>query len=411
MAKRGRKPLPKSQYNISRDSIESFDQSKGNPNPSSLKTPRGQQTSVKGDKVTPLSVGLKDIDTSIVYYFNNVIKPTIIQNSNRVEVPIIYGSPERWKSFQKDGVYRDKKGKIMAPIIMFKRNQIQKDRSQGNKLDANNPINFGIFEKKYTQKNAYDNFAVTTNRIPIKEYYATVIPDYVTITYSCIVQTYYIEQLNKLIEDINYASDSYWGDPELFKFRAKIDSFSTTTEMGEGENRIVRGTFDIILRGYIIPDNIQKQLANFPKFYSKSSIKLGIETTTENLTDLDFIMFPTRKQKKQTPIFTDSDTTTVETGLSQSIINYVNSNTQITGIVNNKNTVEFKKPWLPSPEGLPNTSLKDFKFFINGVLIPNKAIVNFSTTSNSSILTINPEILGYELEQNDYIISIGKFLN
>lgn len=410
MENRGKKPLPKSQYSISRDSIEPFDQSKGNPNPSSLKTPRGQQTSVKGDKVTPLSVGLKDIDTSIVYYFNNVIKPTIIQNSNRIEVPIIYGSPERWKSFQKDGVYRDKKGKIMAPIIMFKRNQIQKDRTQGNKLDANNPINFGIFEKKYTQKNAYDNFAVTTNRIPLKEYYATVIPDYVTITYSCIVQTYYIEQLNKLIEDINYTSDSYWGDPELFKFRAKIDSFSTTTEMGEGENRIVRGTFDIILRGYIIPDNIQKQLANFPKFYSKSSIRLGIETTIEDLTDPDFITFLRTKPGKITPSFVDSPT--IEGGkVSQVSINYINTNLQTQGTKINTDTAEFNKGFLPAPDGLPSTSVNDFKFFVNGALVEPQAIVSFTDNVSSSTLVIDESILGYGFDQDDVIIAIGKFKN
>ena len=44
--------------------------------------------------------------------------------------------------------------------------------------------------------------------------------DYVTLTYSCIIQTYYVEQLNKIIEAINYASDSYWGNPERFKFKA-----------------------------------------------------------------------------------------------------------------------------------------------------------------------------------------------
>jgi hypothetical protein len=46
-----------------------------------------------------------------------------------------------------------------------------------------------------------------------------------TLTYTCIIQTYYVEQLNKIIEAINYASDSYWGDPERFKFRARIDKF------------------------------------------------------------------------------------------------------------------------------------------------------------------------------------------
>ena len=37
-------------------------------------------------------------------------------------------------------------------------------------------------------------------------------PDYLTITYSFTVFTYYVEQLNKIIEAIEYASDAYWGE-------------------------------------------------------------------------------------------------------------------------------------------------------------------------------------------------------
>jgi hypothetical protein len=48
-------------------------------------------------------------------------------------VPIIYGSPERWKSVQRDGFYRDKKGKIMMPLIVFKRTSVDKNRSIANK--------------------------------------------------------------------------------------------------------------------------------------------------------------------------------------------------------------------------------------------------------------------------------------
>jgi hypothetical protein len=57
----------------------------------------------------------------------------------RIAVPVIYGSPEKWKSVQKDGYYKDKNGKILNPIIMFKRDNIEKNRSTYNKLDANSP--------------------------------------------------------------------------------------------------------------------------------------------------------------------------------------------------------------------------------------------------------------------------------
>jgi hypothetical protein len=280
MASTGRKPIPKTQAEISDSLIQPYDKTLGNPNDVQKGFNRAEQTSWKGDPNKTFSVGIQDIDESIMYYFDNVIQPYVQQNGERISVPIIYGAPERWKSFQKDGYYRDKSGRIMSPIIMFKRNSLSKDRSIGNKLDANKPINFGVYGKSYSSMNAYDNFSVLTNRIPDKQYYAVVIPDYVNIQYSCIIQTYYIEQLNKIVEAINYASDSYWGDPERFKFRARIDSFATVQELTEGQERVVRSTFDINLRGYIVPDTIQKELNTIPKFRDKSKVLFGLEVSS-----------------------------------------------------------------------------------------------------------------------------------
>ena len=38
------------------------------------------------------------------------------------------------------------------------------------------------------------------NRIPAKQFYAVAVPDFVNLEYSCLIQTYYMEQLNKIIE-------------------------------------------------------------------------------------------------------------------------------------------------------------------------------------------------------------------
>ena len=56
-------------------------------------------------------------------------------------------------------------------------------------------------------------------------------PDYVTLTYDFIISTYYVEQMNKIVEAMNYASDSYWGNKERFQFNARIDSYATTVEI------------------------------------------------------------------------------------------------------------------------------------------------------------------------------------
>jgi len=65
-------------------------------------------------------------------------------------------------------------------------------------------------------------------------------PDYINLTYSGIIWTDYISQLNKIIEAVNYSSDSYWGDPERFKFMAMIDQFTNINELSNDDGRIVR---------------------------------------------------------------------------------------------------------------------------------------------------------------------------
>ena len=284
-----RKPIPKTQKEISIDQQRPSDSRYGNPNiptPSNenetgIQFNRSEKMSWTGDTAKPFSIGIQDLDEAVFYYFENVIKPFVYQNGERREVPIIYGSPERWKSFQRDGYYRDKSGAIMMPIIVIKRNTITKDRTVYNKLDANSPNLYGTFQRAYNPKNFYSNFAAINNKIPAKQLYAVAVPDFVNIEYSVIVQTYYMEQLNKIIEACEYASDAYWGNPERFQFRAFIDQFTTATELTQGKDRLVTGTFNIRLRGYILPDTIQKELNSTKVYNSKAKITISSEVVSD----------------------------------------------------------------------------------------------------------------------------------
>ena len=225
-------------------------------------------------------LGLQDIDEAIFYYFENVIKPSVLSNGDLVDVPVIYGSGERWKLAQKDGFYRDREGKVQTPLVMLKRESIEKRRDLGNKLDANNPQLYITQQEKYTKRNSYDRFSIINNRIPQKEFNAVVMPDYINLTYSGIIWTDYISQLNKIIEAVNYSSDSYWGDPERFKFMAMIDQFTNINELSNDDGRIVRANFTLKLQGYVVPDNIQKKLKEQnTRFFSKAQIVLNQSTT------------------------------------------------------------------------------------------------------------------------------------
>ena len=282
MATKGRTPIPKTQREISVSQHTSTDPQMGNPNSdyASVNNNRALNTSFKGDTVKPFSIGIQDIDEAILYYFVEVIQPFVIQNGQRLSVPVLYASPEKWKSMQKDGYYRDAKGAPMYPLIVFKRDTITKNRTIANKLDANGPNNFGVFTKKYSIQDAYSNFHVLNNRTPEKTYYATIMPDYVTIEYSCTIFTYYIEQLNKIVEAINYASDAYWGDPQRFKFQARIDSFNTVSELSDNAERAVKSTFNIKLYGHLIPSILQKDINAIKKFTDKTKVIFSLEATT-----------------------------------------------------------------------------------------------------------------------------------
>ena len=285
-----RKPIPKTQKQISIDQQQPSDPRFGNPNipiptqfnETGIDFNRSTKLSWKDDTSKPFSIGIKDIDEAVFYYFQNVIKPFVYQNGERRSVPIIYAAPERWKSFQRDGYYRDKKGAIMLPIMVVKRDTITKDRSVYNKLDANDPNLYASFQRAFNPKNFYSNFAAINNKIPSKQMYAVAVPDFLTVEYSVLIQTYYMEQLNKIIEACEYASDAYWGNPERFKFRAFIDSFTTQTNLTAGKDRLVIGNFNIRLRGYIIPDTVQKDMTAINKYNTKSKFIVTMETTSNS---------------------------------------------------------------------------------------------------------------------------------
>ena len=142
----------------------------------------------------------------------------------------------------------------MAPLIMFKRASITQNRNLGNKIDGNKAHNLQLFEKKYSARNAYSNFAALTSRVPEREYLVSIIPDYVTVEYTCVVFTYFVEQMDSIIESLNFASRSYWGDPSKFLFYSSIENFQDNLTFETGEDRVVKSTFTLTLNGYLIPD-------------------------------------------------------------------------------------------------------------------------------------------------------------
>jgi hypothetical protein len=419
---RDRKPIPKNTSEILQSQIEPYSVNGKPISDTVFSQNRGTDYSMKGDTVKDISIGLEDIDGAVMYYFNNVIKPTVIQDNNRMAVRTIYGNPERWKSIQADGFYRDGNGHVTLPLIVFKRDSVEKDRSLANKLDGNKVHNYQVVGSKYNKRNAYDKFDLINNRIPSEQYYITSVPDYITVNYSCIIFTNFVEQNNKIVEAIEFASDAYWGDPKRFQFRAKIDSFSTTVVIENGADRIAKTTFNIIMNGYIIPDTVNKELATTrSKFYTKSQVVFDMEVidaagVVSNVERLKFAnKAPLANSAGSTSFIGGGinvhNNTYISPDLNIAEVAYLNTNVLKTANTVTTSTAVFTGAVIlqpPAGSSLPPTSNDNFTFFVNGVNVAS-SLVTITEGGGDVTLLFNTAGMGYTLISTDEVIAVGKF--
>lgn len=374
---------------------------------------RAKEISLKGDKDKDFSVGIKDIDEAVSYYFNNVLRLSVVQNNSRLNVPVIYGTPENWKSVQSDGYYRDENGKMMAPLLMFKRSSLTQNRNLGYKLDGNLVNNVQIVKSGYNKRNFYSNFNILNNRVPETKYNVTVVPDYVTIEYECILWTYFVEQMDKLIETVNFASRSYWGDPNRFQFLSSIETFQDSISYDIGENRAVRTNFNLTLNGYLIPESLNKALASKSRVYGTSRIVFGLETA-ENTEQFTSAVKKSKKTGSKSVLLSDSvnnvnNITINNNNFDPALATYLDTNKTVTGAVSAGTTATFANGWLVAPSPLPATSVTNFTFFVNGQYVEPSSITSFTQAAGVSTLVLNTATLGYSLENTDVVIAVGKF--
>lgn len=241
---------------------------------------RVNQVSRADDNYQNLKVGLRDMDDALAFYFKEVIRPRAMVDKNFVEVPLTYATPEKWKSAQRDGQYRDKTGKRQLPVAIFKRNSIKKVRNMANKLDANRPHNWYLTHVFASRRNPYTEFDKVTNRAPEREFIYTVVPDFVKLDYSIIILTDFIEQMNPIIEAINFASDSYWGRQEKFKFQAFVGDIRTDVMGNQSEDRTVKAEFNVTLNGYIVPETVSTGPYVNYKGRNKTTLRIGMKEQT-----------------------------------------------------------------------------------------------------------------------------------
>ncbi len=98
------------------------------------------------------SITLKLIDTTVAEHFAKIL-PQIQQDSNPIDVPVMYAGAERWKQIQADGVLRDKFDQIQLPVAVINRTSIAK----ANINSAVNQYNVYTVQQKYNSRNGTMN--------------------------------------------------------------------------------------------------------------------------------------------------------------------------------------------------------------------------------------------------------------
>lgn len=235
---------------------------------------RATQIRRDDDTVKFKGVHIYDIDLAISRFFEETIKPKVLENGKYIDVPVMYTNPEKWTTIQKDGFMRDNKGKLLIPVIGFRRTQIQKEQTlKKNKVLPHEQFYYEA-QQKYSKNFRYDQFSQQYNAEKPREYYIMGVPDYVRVTYSFSVWCEYQSQLNDLIEQILHYEGRSFGDKNGFKFRSYSDVFDFETVISNSTDRVVRSTFELVTYAYLLKDSLIKE-QNFSKKLSTKKIVFG----------------------------------------------------------------------------------------------------------------------------------------
>ena len=353
-----------------------------------------QIKSAKGD--LKQSITLFDIDYAMMTYLEDTLLPPLDDNGKVLKIPVIYGNSERWVGARRQGVYRDNKGKIQLPLMMIRRTSIAKDETMPM---LNRHVSYsGV--TKYSKDNRYDRFTLLGSNVkPKYEIYNITMPEYVELNYECMVWTNFTEQLNGVIEQLNYAS-SYWGDKDHFKFRTSVSDYNVINEVGDGTERINRVEFTLNVKAYLLPEKFDGE-NTIKKSMSTKRVVIATEVDVTGNGRLEGLL------TTPSPYYDNKD-----------LIDFLSLNNSkvVDGGINTATFTGVKLIQVPAQlSGVITSGLSyegnsyDIKLYINGVrYYQTTHFTVTSYTNNTLTLALSP---GFSVDSGDEITITGKFID
>jgi hypothetical protein len=322
--------------------------------------------------------------------------PTLDDNGKALKIPVIYGNSERWKGAQRDGIFRDNKGRIQLPLMMIRRNSITKDESMPM---LNRHVSYPTVTK-YSKDNRYDRFSLMGTSVkPKYELYNITMPQYVEVSYQCMAWTSYTEHLNKVIEQLQFAG-SFWGDKDKFKFKVSLSDFEVINEVGEGTERINRIEFSLAVKAYLLPEKFDGQ-NTIKKSFSTKRVVMSTEVDVTGNGRLEGLLTTPSAyydNKDLIDFLSLNNSKIVDGGINIATftgVKLIQAPAQLSGVITSGLTYEGNS--------------YDIKLYINGVRYYQTTHFTITSYSNNTlILALSP---GFSVDSGDEITITGKFID
>lgn len=355
------------------------------------------------ESLRAVRVGLYDVDAAIKWHLENVVNVQINSNLGVKKVPVIFATPEKWSGVQTQGYLRDNNDKIITPAIVLNRSGFEQRQDYVKNEVLKNEGNQWIFERKYSQKNKYTPFNILTNTAPLKEFYALDIPRFIHVSYDVICWTEFLEQMNELTEQIMFFNGTAFGDTQKFPTIISAPSFELSNDIGN--DRFVKAKFTFTTKAYLINENASNR-PTIQKLIPPNKIVVNFH---ESDTLIDTFRFGTKKTG--TSVSGGGSRKVTYSNISKEVAAYLAANNTNVGTYVSSNSAIFTGVSLlvpPADSGLPNPTVNDITFFINGQYVPSSIII-LNVAGGNITATFDTTLLGYTLEADDEIIGSGKW--
>ena len=253
---------------------------------------------------------------------------------------------------------------------------------------------------KYSKDNRYDKFSIFNGQQkPKKELYKILMPEFIDINYECMVWTGYIEQLNEVIQALNFTGQ-YWGDKDKFKFRTTVADYNIVNEVGDGTERINRVEFTLAVKAYLLPETFDGE-SPIKKSFSTKRIVVATETDVTGNGRLEGLLTTPSAyydNKDLIDFLSLNNSKVVDGGINTATfsgVKLIQAPAQLSGVITSGLTYDG--------------SSYDIKLYINGVRYYQTTHFTITSyTNNILTLSLSP---GFSVNSGDEITITGKFID